>query len=128
MDDWHHDWKTDIGLRLCGTMSCGISYLAIHSLMALRLANGQLPEGVLPFFLAAVGFLCASAGAVLLSLGHHIFDQVEISERWRAKPPAMDHPAKLMGRADPKGPDDGRPSRFIINQDNTRVFDLVRRT
>lgn len=34
----------------------------------------------------AAGFLCFSAGATLASLGEHIFDQVEISERW-AKPP-----------------------------------------
>ncbi|NIJ64257.1 hypothetical protein FHR20_001188 [Sphingomonas leidyi] len=128
MDDWHHDWKTDIGLRLCGATSCGISYLAIHSLMALRFADGHLPQGALPFFLAAVGFLCASGGAVLLGLGHHIFDQVEISERWRTKPRAESHSAKLMGKADPKGPDDEHSSRFVINQDNTRVFDLVRRT
>lgn len=126
MHDWHHDWKTDIGLRLCGTASCGISYLAIHSLMALRLGDGQVPEGVLPWFLATVGFLCASGGAMLLCLGHHIFDQVEISERWRTKPPAESPSAKSMRAADPEGPDDGH-SRFIINQDNTRVFDLVRR-
>ena len=127
MDDWHHDWKADIGLRLCGATSCGLSYLAIHSLVALRLTDGQLPHGALPFFLAAVGFLCASAGAVLLSLGHHIFDQVEISARWRTKPPAETLATKAISVAVSKGPDDGQPSRFVTNQDNTRAFDLIRR-
>ncbi len=83
MRKWHHDWKMDIALRLCGSLSCGISYLAINALLALRIANGQLPDGALPFILAAAGFLCASAGSVLLALGHHIFDEVEISPRWR---------------------------------------------
>lgn len=81
MRGWHHDRKVDIGLRLCGVASCGLSYLAIHSLMTLRLADGQLPQGALTFFLAAFGFLCASGGAMLLSVGHHIFDQIEISKR-----------------------------------------------
>lgn len=128
MRNWQHNWKTDIGLRLCGVTSCGISYLAIHALVALRFADGHLPQGPLPFFLAAVGFLCASAGAVLLALGHHVFDEVEISARWRCKHPAENLVAKATAIAAPKkGPDDGHPSHFINNQDNVRVFDLIRR-
>lgn len=83
MRNWHHDWKTDITLRLCGAVSCGISYLAIDALLASRLADGTLPDGALPFILAAAGFLCASVGSALLALGHHIFDEIQISRRWR---------------------------------------------
>ena len=31
---------------------------------------------------AAAGFLCFSAGAVLAAIGAHIFDEVELSDRW----------------------------------------------
>lgn len=41
-----------------------------------------MEPGVLEFLLAAVGFLASSAGATMLLLGGHIFDQVRISERW----------------------------------------------
>lgn len=34
------------------------------------------------YMAAATGFLCFSAGAVLTALGAHVFDQVEVSERW----------------------------------------------
>lgn len=127
MGDGHHDWKTDIGLRLCGVTSCGLSCLSVYSLIAVQLADGQLSQGALPFFLAAAGFLCASAGAVLLSFGHHIFDQVEISPRWRTKPPARPLEVKALSLPHSKDSAEGHPSRFAISQDNTRAFDLIRR-
>lgn len=83
MHSWKQDWRTDIGLRLSGMGSCGVSFLMIDALMGLRLPDGQMPQDVLTFALAAAGFLCASAGTVLLSQGRHIFDEVEISQRWR---------------------------------------------
>jgi len=94
MCSWHHDWKTDAGLRLCGLALCGVSYLAIHSIMALRSADGQLQQDGLALFLAAAGFVCASVGASLEVLGRHIFDEVEISENWQARPSAAIYPAK----------------------------------
>ena len=38
------------------------------------------------FAAAALGFLCFSVGAALTAIGEHIFDQVEISERWARRP------------------------------------------
>jgi len=112
MGDWHHDWKTDIGLRLCGLTSCGVSYLAICGLMALRLPDDQLPLTALPFLLAAIGFLCASAGVGLLVIGHHIFDKVEISQRWWATLPPTTRPG--IG-ADFKADDASHFSRSVTD-------------
>lgn len=41
---------------------------------------------IIEFAAAATGFLCFSAGGALTALGKHIFDQVEISERWASRP------------------------------------------
>ena len=41
---------------------------------------------LIEFATAALGFLCFSAGGALTTLGEHIFDQVEISERWARRP------------------------------------------
>lgn len=93
MRNWQHHRKTDIALRLCGAILCGLSYLAITALVAMRLADGQLPDGALPLLLAGAVFLCASAGSALLVLGHHIFDEIEISQHWQTLPPPDDSPA-----------------------------------
>lgn len=127
MRDVRHDWKTDIELRLCGAASCGVSYLAIRSLMALHLSESQMSQSALPFFLAGIGFLCASAGAAVLVLGHHIFDQVEISERWRTKPSAKPLTTQGMNPEDAKALGGSHPSRVVINQDNKRVSDFLGR-
>lgn len=127
MRKWHHDWKTDIALRLCGALSCGISYLAINALLALRLANGQLPDGALPFILAAAGFLCASAGSALFALGHHIFDEVEISRRWRTSAIIDDDVAMADTLICVEARGDPQTHHSTINQDNTRAVDFLRR-
>jgi len=98
MHSWKRDWRTDLGLRLFGIASCGVSCLAINTLTRLRLPDGHIPPDILAFALAAAGFLCASAGAVLLFLGRHIFDEVEISPRWRLTQPIE----KKANRSEPQ--------------------------
>jgi hypothetical protein len=89
MRNLYDDWKADLGLRLCGLASCGVSCIAIGTLAALRLPDSPQREPVLLLLLlAGIGFLCASVGIALLLLGRHLFDQVEISQRWRTIPPA----------------------------------------
>ncbi len=126
MGHWHQDWKTDIALRAGGAASCGISYLAIWALVGLRLGDGQLPDGVLPFVLAAAGFLCVSVGSALLALGHHIFDEVEISQRWQSASIVDDHAAltDTVVRFDAQG--EGHVPYFKINQGNVREVDSLR--
>lgn len=95
MRDWHHQRRTDLALRLGGASLCGLSFLAIRTLAQFRSPSLPAPPGVAAFALAAVGFLWASAGAALLTLGHHIFDEIEIGERWQQRPPARTHHDRL---------------------------------
>ena len=78
---WHRSWKADIGLRLLGLLSCGLAWAALSHLFAMR-PPARSPAG-LAYALAAIGFLSASAGAALTFLGHHLFDEIEVSSRWR---------------------------------------------
>lgn len=83
MQTWRHKRTTDLGLRLGGAALSGLSYLAFRSLAEIRLPALPASPGLLAFALAAVGFACASAGCAFLMLGHHVFDQIEISSRWQ---------------------------------------------
>jgi hypothetical protein len=40
-------------------------------------------SGVAAYLLALVGFLGASAGSALALYGRHLFDEIEVSARWR---------------------------------------------
>jgi hypothetical protein len=78
---WHRSWKADIGLRLLGLVGCGVAWAALSHLFAMR-PPARSP-GVFAYALAAIGFVSASAGAALTLLGHHLFDEIEVSSRWR---------------------------------------------
>ena len=80
---WHRSRRADLGLRISGLLFWAISYLAISRLVALRLPPPEQAIGGIAFILTAVGFLSASAGTAMVVLGRHLFDQVEISARWR---------------------------------------------
>ncbi len=54
------------------------------------------------FALAAIGFLCLSAGTALLTLGGHIFDRVTLSARW-ATPASAEPPPTTAPSASPGG-------------------------
>lgn len=82
----HQDRRTDIGLRLAGAALWGLAWLAARQLAALHLTQSHADPDMWAAALAAASFLCASLGAVLVSQGCHIFDRVEISERWRVIP------------------------------------------
>lgn len=82
----HQDRRTDIGLRLIGAALWGLGWLAARQLAALHLTQSHADPDMWAASLAAAAFLCASLGAVLVSQGRHIFDRVEISERWRVIP------------------------------------------
>lgn len=86
MRHWYQDRRTDIGLRLAGAALWGLAWLAARQLAALHLTQSHADPGMWAVTLAAAAFLCASLGAVLVTQGRHIFDRVEISERWRVIP------------------------------------------
>ncbi|WP_447753090.1 hypothetical protein [Sphingopyxis fribergensis] len=85
MHDGHHGKRIDFGLRLGGAALGILSALAVSSLAALHLSGPHPDPGVGALLLAAAAFLCASLGATLLTQGRHIFDRIEISERWQAR-------------------------------------------
>ncbi|QNQ07830.1 hypothetical protein [Sphingomonas alpina] len=85
-----HGRIADTSLRAGGFALLGLAGLAIHALMALR---AGLSQGSSPwvFGLAMAGFIAASMGSALVVLGHHILDEVEVSERWIERRPAVPH-------------------------------------
>jgi len=42
-------------------------------------------ELVVGYALAALGFMAASGGSAMLILGHRLFDEIEVSSRWRGR-------------------------------------------
>lgn len=100
-DDGRHSLQSDLSLRGLGLLSLGVSVLLIRSLV--HYLQGQVPHtppGPLSFLFAALGFLCGSAGGALLTLGHHLFDEVEVSQRWATRPMSRNR-------------DDGRLATFL---------------
>ena len=83
MRNWHQDKRTDIGLRLMGIALWGLAGLAVRQLMALHVTHTHAAPDMRTLALAAAAFLCASLGAILLTQGRHIFDRIEVGERWR---------------------------------------------
>lgn len=87
----HHGLLQNAGLRLAG-----LGLIALSAFSASRLYHMvhviPLHEAT-PFemIVAAVAFFAASCGGMLLFLGTHIFDTVEISPRWA--------PARNRGQA-----------------------------
>ncbi|SFO28821.1 hypothetical protein [Sphingomonas sp. OK281] len=73
-----HRLRTDLSLRASGVLSLAIAITAVHALARLHSAAGPFA-----FLLATIGFLCATAGTMLVVVGGHIHDPVRISARWR---------------------------------------------
>ena len=74
-----------IGLRLAGLALPIASAGAIHLLLGLTHLGPLHTATPVEFLLALSGFACASAGVTLLVHGIHIFDQIEISDRWATR-------------------------------------------
>jgi hypothetical protein len=73
-----HRLRTDLSLRASGVLSLAIAVIAVHTLARLYSQTGAFA-----FLLATIGFLCATAGTMLLVVGGHIHDPVRISARWQ---------------------------------------------
>lgn len=84
MAAWHRSRRADIVLRATGLLLCWVSYAAVSRLVAMHVPPQK--AGALAYGIAAIGFMAASAGSALTLLGHHLFDEIEVSARWRGKP------------------------------------------
>ncbi|WP_070153215.1 hypothetical protein [Sphingobium phenoxybenzoativorans] len=73
----------DIALRFCGAFMLATVWFAGRSFSPIVTASR--PETVSPpeLAIAMALFLSASIGAALMMLGLHLFDHVEVAERWR---------------------------------------------
>lgn len=86
MKNWRKLWIARIGLRAGGGALIGVGWS-----LAVRLhhmAQAGFPRDAMtgPMLLAAILFLCASAGSALLFVGPGLWDSVDVSERWRRLP------------------------------------------
>ncbi|WP_156346989.1 hypothetical protein [Sphingomonas sp. Leaf33] len=84
MAAWHRSRRADIGLRATGLLLCWVSYTAMSQVVAMHVSPHK--AGILAYGIAAVGFIAASAGSALTLWGRHLFDEIEVSARWRGRP------------------------------------------
>jgi hypothetical protein len=85
--DWEKLPAGRWGLRQLGVLLLFVAYVVSKHLLAIGSANhGDQPPIV--YFLAMIAFLCGSAGSALLVHGHHLFDKIQVSERWQRRAPA----------------------------------------
>lgn len=84
--EWYRNPSTRWLLRVVGLLALLTSWRACAWLRALLHRNPS-DHSVIVYLLALAAFCCASAGAALLFVGHHLFDKVQISERWVRRPP-----------------------------------------
>ncbi|WP_287977205.1 hypothetical protein [Sphingomonas sp.] len=82
---WHRSRRADLGLRAGGLCLLLIAGLAWRRLIALHIASGG--ADAFAFLLALIAFLSASLGSAATLLGGHLFDEVEVSARWRRAGP-----------------------------------------
>lgn len=93
---WHRKSSGNIVLRVTGAVLL-VGASLCGSWLRDRAALGLIDSDPIAFLLAAATFLSGSGGALLLVLGAHIFDQVEVASPWYR-----------IGRAAPRERSDGQ--------------------
>lgn len=85
MEKWYQSLAANLGLRLAG-----LALLAVGWGVAARLhpmvVGAAARDTSLSMLLAAIVFLCGSAGSALLFVGPGLWEEVPVSERWRRLP------------------------------------------
>jgi hypothetical protein len=81
MAAWHRSRLADLALRASGLFLCSAAGAAFVYLAALHVPAWS--AGLRVYGLAAIGFLCGSAGSALTALGNHLFDEMEVGIRWQ---------------------------------------------
>jgi len=79
---WYQRTGAGALLRVAGMGILATGYFAAIWLQS-RATAGALNGDPLAYLLAAAAFLCGSVGSALAVLGTHIFDRVEVAQRWR---------------------------------------------
>jgi hypothetical protein len=93
----HRRSARDLALRAAGLLFLVVAFMALRHMIALVHLRSPHEASLGEMAFAAAGFLGLSAGSTLATLGAHIFDEVEISERWMRLP---GHPFTQLPAAD----------------------------
>ena len=86
MFDAHKGWVRDSLLRSAGLALLVLGWLLMRWLFHTPDLHRHHDPSLAELAAAALSFLCLSAAALLITLGEHVFDRVEISERWTRHP------------------------------------------
>lgn len=89
MTNWHESLAANIGLRAGGVALLGIGWSSAARLHQIALAAPVRDNSPVMMLLAAMLFLCGSAGSALIFVGPGLWERVEVSERWRRLPAAI---------------------------------------
>ena len=81
---WYEHRASGPLLRIGGAVLLLLAYACGRALRAHAIAGGA-EDDALAYLLALLTFLCATSGAALLFVGRHLFDRIEIAERWRRR-------------------------------------------
>lgn len=87
MKKWHDGFAANIGLRAGGVALLGLGGATAVRLHHIALGVPAREPTAFMMALAAILFLCGSAGSALLLVGPGLWETVEVSERWRRLPP-----------------------------------------
>src|ERR1017187_8078482 len=83
MANWYERPASGWLIRCGGIALIAIAVLAFAELW--QLWHFATPQAATPLalLLAFIGFASASAGCIMASLGRHLFDRIELPNRWR---------------------------------------------
>jgi len=78
---WHQRKNANVGLRLLGLVLLTLGVMLGRRLFAV--ADPQAKFTLVAYLRGLLAFAGTSSGAALTLLGRHLFDQVELSARWK---------------------------------------------
>ncbi len=90
--DWQRLPASRWGLRQLGALCLIGAYSATRHLVALAANHAGDPPPPRAYLLGLIAFVCGSAGCALLVHGHHLFDPVDVADRWKPRPRTPDEP------------------------------------
>lgn len=86
MKKWHETLAANVGLRVGGLALLAISWSVAARMHQMALTTSARDATSFMMLLAAIVFICGSAGSALLFVGPGLWETVEVSERWRRLP------------------------------------------